>query len=492
MTLLQTDAAAEASARTRGSFRSVLLAAAATMMLCASPSAFAQVGQDSAEDQDYAAAKQAEELRKLEIENRTAKIAADQAEHDLETARRKAISDALPTSSTTGKVELKAEAGKIEASALTALAINAIAPRIATDAKDAARRSAEQPVEANDRVVCGDLTIGEAAGESAGLAPVLLLSGDERLTFAHWDQFRFRSCNIHGQFVRSIAEAERELGLPVTEPAIAPGEERFFADIAAVATAINVGTKLLQLVTPDWEIGGIAASVSDKALAAAVAREYLARAAGGRIYWAGQVSKLGGSKPVFATLQLLDDLDRKGGDLVDGLKDKGRLHREKLAALAKKKTLTAREKEDKKAAEDEIARLRKFSDPLVEAQGAYLALVKSLNGKEGEATLPINQVVNEAAAATLLGRKGLALNVDVEASGGAYYTRKAIWDVLAVGGAPYWVSGGAVVNFWAVRPADQQVFGAGVVACNAGYVRLNRAAAHANEPADGCPKRIRR
>ena len=51
---------------------------------------------------------------------------------------------------------------------------------------------------------------------------------------------------------------------------------------------------------------------------------------------------------------------------------------------------------------------------LAEARAAYAALVRSLAGGEGQTTLPITKVIDEAAAAQLLGPTGLALNLNLE------------------------------------------------------------------------------
>lgn len=471
------------------------LAAAGALAILAQTGSYAlaQDSQDSEAqtDPEIARAIQEEDLKQKQIATEKAQTDAEKAAYDLEAARRKEIVDTLPASSTSGKVDIKTDAGKIEANAMTALAINALAPKIADAARDAAVASRSDPVLANDEITCGTLPLAQAPQPATGLPPVLLMPGKEKLTFNSWNHFRFQACVIHEQFNRAAAAAKTELGIKAVTPP-PPGDDTVGAiDPATIATAISAGSKLLQLLTPDWELGGIGTAVTDKGLASAVAGAYATKTASsgekGRIYWGGQVSKLGGSKVVFDALHALDRQDREAAGFVDGLKGKSKTHADEVARIAKKKKPTEADKARKAAAEREVARLKKLIDPLTEAQAAHAALVKSLQGKEGEAVPPINQVIDEAVAARLLGATGVVLNLELEAQGGSYYTRKSLWDVLGIGGVPFWGSGGAVVSFTATRPADQQVLRGGELACLAGFKRLSRVAAHVNAGSNGCP-----
>ena len=411
--------------------------------------------QDTATDPnaDLARLKAEEELRKLQFEN-------DKAEREEKEARLKAIADSFPTSPTSGSTEVKTGAGQMEANALTAVAINALADDIARDSRAAARASSGAPLTALQP--CLILPETRAAGTNAPV-PVLLLSGDEKLTFGHWEQFRFRACHLDEEFRRTKKAAREALGIADDEG----------GGVAAFGTAVTVASKLLQLVTPDWEIGGITVTASDKALMAAVARQYINGSPTTPIYWGSQISKLGGGSAVFGALSTLNKHDLDAGGLIGKLKPNLSKAQKALDAIKKKNGYTT-------AAEAEV---EKWADPttaLTAAKGSYVALLQHLNGKPGEALLPINQVINEAAAADLLGASGLALNVDVETSGGGYYKRKVIWDALGIGGPPFYVTGGVVVNYLAVRPSDQRVLAAGLFSCSAGYLKINQAASRTN------------
>ncbi|HEY0149631.1 MAG TPA: hypothetical protein VGB70_11600 [Allosphingosinicella sp.] len=441
----------------------------------------------------------------------------EKAEQEIGIAKAKAIADAFPSSPTTGKTTLANDAGKIEASAMTATALNALARQIAADARQAAISPHFGDAEAPDDVAgCKILNLATTQEESTrqvkvepvakrGPVPVLLLAGEDKLTFAHWDKFRFTACRLHDDFKRANDAAATKLaienGTATPRPGFEPdaGDSRSGNPLAAAGAIATVASKLLQFVTPDWDVSGINVTATDKALAASVAREIINAKNGGRepappvrVYWGGQVSKLGGSKPVFNALDEIDKVDRLASERIEAIGAKIKPHQDILDALAKKKPPLSNADEAKKtAATAAIAEWKKFSTPLSDAKVTYAALVKSLNGPDAEAALPINRVINEAAAARLLGVRGIALIVDVDNSGGSVQTRKSIVN-LRGGGPPTWVSGGATVNFWAVRPADQQVLAAGQFTCLAGNVRLNNVAYHTNGDVDGCPRAKRK
>jgi hypothetical protein len=448
-----------------------------------SHAAFAQDAQSDAAD-DFAKAKQAQELRQLEL-------GTEKLEIEVRNDRRKSLTDAFPASPTTGTTTVEGEAGKLEAAGLSAVAVNALARKVALDAQAAARRSTLDPAPRGELDPCGLLLdesglsvlekLSDAESETSGdgpgslleqhasqperangpvatsLPPVLLLPGADTVGFAAWEQFRFRQCAVSSAFDDALEEGG---ALAPSQPT--KGSTKFFSGgLAGIGTAVSVGSKLLQLVTPDWEVGGIAATVPEKAFLAAVAREYV-QVGGGRVYWAGQVSKSGGGDEVFGRLAQLDVKDRQAAALLVTLEPK-------LAQATKAKNRRVIESHA-----GPIAALK-------QARAAYSALLASMAGKEGESALPINRVVTEAAAATLLGRDGVVLNLNVGASGGGYYSRKVIWNALGLGGPPFFVSGGTTVHYVAVRPADQQILGGGQLACIAGYVKINRVAALAND-----------
>jgi hypothetical protein len=435
---------------------------AATALVAVQTGTFVLAQQDTPAQTDSSVKKDmdAEALRGTRLDN-------DKKEQDLAAARQKGIADAFPTSPTTGKIEGKAGAGKLEASALSTASINAVADDIAADVKLAALQRLPAPT-AGASDPCMSDPLPASAGPAKGpLAPVLLLAGSGTISFSHWEQFRFRACAIMKEF-------RDALGTPRPRHNVVTSSEGG-GSAFGIGAAVNVASKLLQLVTPDWELGGIELAASDKALLAAVADAYIGPRGpdGGAIYWSGQVSKLGGSTQVFKMLSVLDELDIDAAERIEELQP--------ALAAAKKKLAAAKGAAAKAAAQAAVAAIEKKIEPLSTAKADYAQLLKHLNGKEGEALLPINLVVNQAAAETLLGRDGIVLNLTTESRGGGYYSEKAIWNILGIGGPPYWVNGGVDVSYLAVRPSDQRVVASGAFACLAGYTRVNRVAALANK-----------
>jgi hypothetical protein len=290
------------------------------------------------------------------------------------------------------------------------------------------------------------------------LPPVLLIPGTEKVSFANWEQFRFVQCTLKNSFDQAIEDANL-----LTEKPVKGGGR----SAAGLTAAVGAASKLLQLLAPDWELAGISVTKSDKALMAAVAREYVRM--GGRVFWTGQVARSGGANEVFAMMAELDAKDREATRL--------------LARLDPELTTAQKAVAGKKAPQRAKDIVKTHAGPvaaLKAAQTAYHQLVTQLRSKEGATALPLDQVVTEAALSRTLGRDGLVLNLSVGTAGGGYYTQKAIWNALGIGGPPFYVSGGVDVMFMTVRPADQQLFGGGAFSCMADYGKINRVAARSN------------
>ena len=408
-------------------------------------------------------------LMKSELDNQKLALENAEAARALTEAKRKSVTELLPDSDTSGAVTVKDGAGQMESTLLAARATRAVADDIAKSARDAAKTSAAKKAEAlYEQTPCTALpTLEPTSASRDSFAPILLVASTDSFAFGHWEQFRFRACGMANDFEAAFEKAKT---LPdVSKPKASSGGAKLsIAGALGAAEVVSIGVELAKLVTPDWEVGSVSVTSTDRALMTAVAGEYLALPADkrGRIFWTGQVSKLGAANDVFASLRKLDELDRKAAGLIDrygpGLK--------KAQAA-----YDAAEPEKKEAAKAELDKWQPVV-ALQDAREAYSKLIKDLNGKETEALLPINLVVQQAANARLLGDAGLVLSVSMQSAGGGYYSRKVIWNALVAGQPPYFVSGGVVVNFNAVRPADQQVFAGGLYECSAGYVRLSKVA----------------
>lgn len=448
--------------------------------------------------QDDAPLSDEQKALKLDSERQTVlkqTLENEQLRNTIAASKLKAITDAIPTTTSTGATTMGTDAGKMESSALTAVALNGLAATIAADIRAAAVISAAGPFKSSKTDPCadfpelkdssaaatagprvpGDPPAAEPVAADGGLAPVLLLAGDDLLTFASWDQFRFRACMVHARLTNATIKAAE------FAPEPSSGDKRG----GGILTAVSVGSKLLQLLQTDWTVGGIAGTATEKSLLAAVARSYIAQAGQpqARLFWTSQVSRLGGSRPVFAALSVLETLDADAQRSQVRIGGRIEMAKKSVAALLKLKAPTNWQRNRLVEAQGHVA----IGTGLAEARASYAALVTSLAGAEGQTALPLTKVIEEAAAAELLGSSGLALNLNLESHGGGYYTRKSFIDALGLGGPPAHLSGGAVVSFLAVRPADQQVMAAGLFTCNAGYVKLSRVALRTNTAASGGP-----
>lgn len=473
--------------------RKLAAVSAVTLMIMVQSGGFALA-------QDGASMTEEEKELKLEKERLAVekqRLEVEQLRDSIGTVKLKTVTDVIPSTTNTGATTMGADAGKMESSALTAVALNGLAKQIAADARAAAVLSSAEPASLPVDDPCADfpslreseavaaIPEGALPGEGArqppsqdmgkGPAPILLLAGDDALTFAHWDQFRFRACTARTRLIEATADAS----------GLVPEKADESREGGGLLTAVSVGSKLLQLLRTDWEVKGITGTATEKGLMAAVARAYVAQRSNppARLYWTSQVSKLGGSRPVFAALSTLETLDADAQKAEARIKGRVEGEKKSVAGLLKLKTLTNWQRNRLAEAQRNVS----IGTALAEARAAYAALMRGLAGKEGETTLPIARVIDEAAAAQLLGPTGLALNLNLETHGGGYYTRKSFIDSLGLGGPPAHVSGGAVVSFLAIRPADQQVMAAGLFTCNAGYVKLSRVALRTNTAASGGP-----
>ncbi|GGB55789.1 hypothetical protein [Blastomonas aquatica] len=468
--------------------RFVLFMVTPTLLLPVSLRAADPPAEPSNTLENIAETRASEEVRGLRLDNDAKELAA-------KAARNKAIADAFPASDTSGKTDVKANAGQVEAQGLAAAAINALAGPIARRASDAATWSSAHSDSGAAAIDCSLLTSlaapvpppapAPAQRDANGriispppppspAVPMLLLGGAQTLSFGHFDQFRFRACTI----AKSISETSSSANQALLEEG-GEGLDDRAGSFPGIGAGLSAAVDLMKLITPDWEVGAVEAKLSDRSLMLAVARAYLglhiSRSDDTRpLHWQGATSKLGGSNDVFAALRDLDTLSVTAQSTLNALKPK---------VAAAQKAFDKIAKTPGAANSAEKAALDKWSGhvtAITAARASYAQLVAQLNGKDGEAVLPINQVVNEAATVKLLGNRGLALTLSVESAAGGYYSRKALWNVFNIGGPPFFVSGGVVVSFAVVRPSDQRVVASGLFSCHSGYVQVNKVAARVN------------
>lgn len=376
---------------------------------------------------------------KAELELKKLKGEVEGQDIDNAGKKQKLITDALPASPTSGEITVGTNTGVLEAQGLSAAATNDLAARIVAD-------------------------VVAAAKDGHTGAPLVLTTGAATLTFAHYDQFKFRAQVVDKQLTDTKTEGEAALKATVRPARPPKGSSTFSLGSKSVLSAlavVDVGVKLAELALPDWAAGGVeVAKPSDRALAMAVARAY---AGCGDVYWLDAVGRRNAGREVFDTLTALRDkaqaANKVSADIADRLKivtDKGGK-----------------------------ARLTAAAADLTTAAEAYDALIDAMNG--ADATLPIGKVIAEADVSKLLGDSGLVLNVTSGGAAGGYVTRKGLMNIIQPGRIPVRVAGGATVDFTLVDPNNQKVLTSGYYARQSDYVWLKQVAGHVNAPLTAAP-----
>lgn len=384
-----------------------------------------------------------------EANARKAQAEAEKAEREGKAAGVKAVAEALPNPSS-GAVDVKANAGQLEAAVLATVAAKTVAPTISTKIRTAV--SQVQP-RTPAPPAPGCTVIGTPAARPAGQhAPVVIFSGTEIATFSHWEAFAILACQVEFLLKRANTAVD-------TRNTAVGGT---IATSVTLGAAVSAATKLLAILTPNWEIGGVAVTQDDSVLVTYVAKNYVATP-GYPLIWPARIAKLDAGRELVTAMSTLGLGADEARDYLDQLAEA-----KKVAADAK---ASAAEKAD---AAETVKIIGPEEGALTAATGAFDALASSLRGSDEKTALPLNLVVQQKALADALGTDGLAVWLRTQTANGGYYSRKLIWN--AFGGMPFFVTGGVVVSYTVVQPSTWEVRAAGSYACHGGYHRLDRVA----------------
>jgi hypothetical protein len=422
----------------------------------------------------YEQQKQAEEIRGLRLQN-------DKLAQENRAGKAKAVVDALPASPTSGAITVKDGAGQAEANVLALSAASKLAKLVAARLAGAANLADGPPASpASDSADCRKLSpLEDAVSDIApapqvvsagtpeagqrGVVPVLLISGAETLSFSRWDQFRFRACKIASDYETAIDEA-KAAAVRLRKPPLGPRQAG--GSLTGVATAISAAVKLAQLGIPDWEVANLQTSVANRPVLLEVADAYRGiepDTTHRPLYWQGAVSRLGASARIFKALDLLGATSGKAEDAATALGDEIGKAEKRLAAKKPKPH------PDLAGAVAEAKTSKATLDAVI---AAHAALLKDLYGGDAASPLPIAGVVSEAAAASLLGSRGVVASINVESSGGTSAARKGLVNIFHPGTPPLYISGSVSISYAAIRPGDQQLLVSGAYSCSTGAVRL--------------------
>jgi hypothetical protein len=394
------------------------------------------MAQDATPEKDpvIAAANRAE----AEAQAQKAAAEAKSAAISAELAAEKAAIGTLPDSGHSGKVELKTDAGKAEATLLAARAAIAAAGTIATRLEDL------------------------VAGQT-----VRIYAGTERPTFEHWCAFEMRRRLLKDALIpkareldRMAAEALKELG---AVPAAVEGEVKHaraqaLAPAAGIALGLDALVKLGGLLQSDYEFGGIGLGPDEELLATAVAGALASQAS------RPPVVRLAG-RPGAPGLPLEDFL----GLLTPLQNDAVEAQAQIAHFQAQSKSVRA----DPNAGDARHRAAAQACDAAAVAWGAFASawdsLLQGLVTADSTGALPLAKILSEKQISDALAKGEQALFLRMHANVGSYYVRTRLWSFLW--GEPFYVAAGVVVSYALVTNSNGDVKAAGVIPRHGGYLQ---------------------
>jgi hypothetical protein len=378
-------------------------------------------------------------LQDLQTRAASAKASKDAAEAEKALADvRKANSDAqlaafkasigeVPSSGYQGTIDLKSEAGKLEASLLAAKAIQKAA----------------------------NLISDQVGKPKSAVKTILLCTAAELPKFDAWTTYTVQTSLVETAFATALeltAKAEGEEARESVPPA------------AAVGLALDATNKLLGYFRTDYAIGGFEFTLEDSLLADATAKALTS------LDWDVRLpTRFNPEAPSFAE-SIFRTFTRLTALRLDAPQRQTQHEAEagRLSGLASKETAT-----------DKRADLESAAARHLTAASAWKAAIPVYDGVFGKLTtadekgiLPLTTVLREAVMVQHMRKGSPLLLLKIHKSGGAYYTKKNLWTLF--GGMPFYHMGGTVVSFVLMNGASGSVTAAGVVPVHGGFVKARR------------------
>ena len=359
---------------------------------------------------------------------------AKKAQRDAELAAFKAAVGEVPSPPQTGSVELKTDAGKMEATLLATQALRQAASQIDQQCKKAA----------------------------TGQQNVVLFASGEMPNFQAYMNFKaqvniikkaFADAQENSDKVNKAAEPP-----PVIELAVPP--------LGAAGVVLSAINNLLGFFRTDYSIGGFEVSIEDSVLVSEIA----GRLSNGNTKWTVKIPALfdpaalnnAGSEVIGA----LTALSLKKDDAV-----KKQSEHERAAGVFQKMA-TEENDEGKKNDLEKKAQLQTLAAQVqkraVSLFDGWFGKLSAIDDKTG--AVPLVTVIREGAVATALEAGRLLLVAKLHKSGGAYYTKKSMWSVFFPG-IPLYHMGGTVASFALLEGKTGNVLAAGAVPIHGGFVK---------------------
>ncbi len=369
---------------------------------------------------------------------KAAREAADARWAASSAGRLMALAETMPESGLTGAVDAKTDAGKAEATLLSARSLQAAAGRIA-------------------RKITG---IEPSSGRV-----ILLRDGD--LTFQNLTNYRVRKELLSRTF--KDAESKHKAAEEV-EGRVDPGvpgiqRESVAAVLAGTAAGLEALGRIGSFFQSDYTIGGITLALENTLLEASVAE---ALREGGKIevvvprLTAGFVSDTG-----------LNELIPESGP-IGNARGRRPIAADRVARYEKALADLAPGSGDRETVEVLLELWRAADAAWAAALEEYASLMKDLATPDANGKLMLTRVVEEKKLHDALSGSGaMGLVLDIESAAGAYYTKKNLWTFF--GGMPYYAMGGVVVRYVLLETVDGEylVKESGLEVVHGGYQKVN-------------------
>lgn len=368
---------------------------------------------------------------------------AKKAQADASLAALKAQIGDIPASGYTGNVDLKSNAGEVEAALLSAKAMDLVAGKIAE--------------------IIGPKRLTNKT--------VLLYSASEIPNFQSLLSFRAQMAIIQNAFAHSgevSNDAETEA------PDVDGIKKEAVPIVAAAGLALDALNKAIGFFRTDYTVGGISVTLEDSMLVNSLAGTLVANYENMKVRLPGIYNAQAVSSTFETGIgkQLTDMAMLKAGFQV-----KATQHEKVSAAYAEQ---AGKETDTKK--KDKLlknAATRKAAAEAVKAGiSVYDAFFTKLVTTDDKGTVALTNVIREESLANALKANGLLLFVKVHKSGGAYYTKKNLWTFF--GGMPFYHMGGTVGSFVLIDGIEGDVLASGVVPIHGGFVNADKLGTNVN------------
>lgn len=370
---------------------------------------------------------------------------AKKAQREAELGAFKAALGDVPTPPQTGAVELKTDAGKLEATLLATKAVQHAASQIEQQCKKTA------PGEKN----------------------VVIFASSEIPNFQAYVNFKAQA-NI----IKKAFDDAREFSVKVdTEAPPPPVLELALPPLGSAGLVLSAVNNLLGFFRTDYSVGGFEVSLEDSLLINELAGQLSSKDTKWNVKLPAIFDPSAVNSAGSEVISVLTEQSLKKDDAVK--KQNGH---ERAAADFQK--LASAEKDDTK--KKEMEKKAQLHTQASQAQKRAASLFDSWFGKlsafeDATKAVPLVTVIRESAVAVALEGGSLLLVAKLHKSGGAYYTKKSMWSVFFPG-MPLYHMGGTVASFVLLEGKTGRVLAAGAVPIHGGFVKAKNVKKQVNNP----------